>query len=378
MVSYDEFGPEKIIQVYDPVTGLHGFTVIDNTALGPGKGGIRMRPGVTIDEVAKLARAMTWKCALAGLPFGGGKSGIVADDRALTSDQKAALVAAFGRALRHIAPAEYIAAPDMNTAETEMAIFVEANGNLKSATGKPANLCVRPGEECGIPHEYGSTGFGVYQSIVVAARHIGLDLKKAAAAIEGFGNVGSFAMKYLTAHGVKVVAMSDSRGAVYNKSGLDFRKLSAVKQKTGSVIKYRPGKVLDSRKLFGLDVDILIPAAVPDVITRSNVRMIRAAIVAEASNIPATPAIEEQLHRKGILVIPDVVANAGGVISSYAEYIGENPDNMFRMVEKKIRENTAMVLDAAKKGNVKPRDAAMDIAVSRVREAMKRREQQHR
>src|SRR3990172_5251616 len=149
MIEFDEFGPEKIFEVYDPKTGMHGFTVIDNTALGPGKGGIRMTPTVSIEEVAKLARAMTWKCSIADLPFGGGKSGIRADVKSLTPEKKMDIIRAFSRGIKPICPSMYVAAPDINTAEEEMKVFVEANGTFNSATGKPADMCEREGI-CGI------------------------------------------------------------------------------------------------------------------------------------------------------------------------------------------------------------------------------------
>lgn len=373
MVEFDEFGPEKILKVYDPKTGMRGFTVIDNTALGPGKGGIRMTPTVTLEEVASLARTMTWKCALAELPFGGGKSGIVADDRKVSRKQKFALVRAFSRAIKPVCPREYIAAPDMNMAEQEMRAFALENGSMRSTTGKPARMCVKPGEKCGIPHEYGSTGFGVYHSMLVAINHLGLDPKGMAVAIEGFGNVGSFTAGFMRRGGLKLVAASDSRGCIYNPKGLDFRKLARVKRERGSVVNYRPGKVLDSRKLFTLPVDVIVPSAIPNSINESNWRGVKAKIVVEAANIPATPEIEEKLHRKGVLVVPDFVANAGGVISSYAEYRGVNPKDMFGMVERKIKRNTKLVLDRARKMRVKPRDAALKIAKERVLRAMKRK-----
>jgi glutamate dehydrogenase/leucine dehydrogenase len=372
MVEYDEFGPEKIIQVYDPQTGLHGITVIDNTALGPAKGGIRMTPTVSIDEVARLARAMTWKCSLAELPFGGGKSGIVADPKQMKPSQKNAQIAAFGRALRHIAPREYIAAPDMNIGEYDIEVFVKGNGNLKSATGKPSNLCVAPGQ-CGIPHEYGSTGFGVFHSTLVAAEHLGIKIKGATIAIEGFGNVGTFAMKYLAEAGANVVAVSDSKGTIYNKDGIDFEKLSETKKKTGSVANYAPGKKIKNSEIFELDVDVLIPSAIPDVINESNVKKVKAKILAEAANIPMKLEMEDVLHKRGVLVIPDFICNAGGVISSYAEHKGENPKDMFKLVEEKIKKNTKLVLENAKKNKIKPRDAGMEIAVKRVKDAMKER-----
>jgi glutamate dehydrogenase/leucine dehydrogenase len=356
----DEFGPEKIIEVYDPRVKLHGFVVIDNTTRGPGKGGIRMTSTVTVEEVFRLARTMTWKTALANLPFGGAKSGIVASEEDLKNkERKKQLMIAFGKALRNIAPKIYIAGPDVNTGEEEMRWFVEGNGNLKSATGKPKDLG-------GLPHELGSTGFGVYHSTLVAAEFSKLDIKGATVAIEGFGNVGSFTAKFLHEAGAKIVAVSDSKGVIYNKDGLDIPKLVEVKKQIGSVINYKPGEVLPNEKIFELPVDILIPAAMPDVINEKNMDKIQAKIIVEASNIPAKPAIEEILHKRGILVVPDFVANAGGVISSYAEYKGYDEKKAFELIEKKIVKNTKLVLREAKKLNVKPRDAALKIAKERI------------
>lgn len=374
MVEFDGFGPEKILEVHDPKTGMHGFTVVDNTALGPAKGGIRMTPSVTINEVAKLARAMTWKCSLADLPLGGGKSGIVANDKRISRAKKMEIVSAFSRAIKPICPSQYVAAPDMNMAVEEMAEFAKANGAFNSCTGKPASMCMDAEKrKCGIPHEYGSTGYGVFHSALVAAEHIGLDMDGASIAIEGFGNVGTFTMAFLSGVKARVVAVSDSRGCIYNKDGLDYNRLYRTKKKTGSVINHRPGKVLKCGDLFTLPVDMIIPAAVPDSINKSNVNRIRAKIVVEGANIPATPEIEEKLHRRGILVVPDFVANSGGVISSYAEYTGDTTTNMFRLVRNKIRRNTKLVLENARKAGIKPRDAGMEMAVKRVGKAMKRR-----
>lgn len=377
MVTYDEFGPELIFDVYDPATKLRGFTVIDNTALGPAKGGIRMTPTVSIDEVGRLARAMTWKCALADLPFGGGKSGIVADPKTLSPEKKHDLIAAFGRASRPIAPSKYIAAPDMNTAEGEMETFAKANGSLKSCTGKPATLCLKPGVGCGIPHEVGSTGFGVYHATLVAAQHLGIKTKGMTVAIEGFGNVGSFTAKFLSEAGAKLVAVSDSQGVIYNLKGLDFKELSSVKEKTKSVINYTPGKKLKNEEIFELNVDVLIPSALPDVVHKDNADKVKAKIIVEAANIPMTLDIEQQLYERGILVVPDFVANAGGVISSYAEYKGKTVSDMFPLVEEKIKKNTKLVLDNAKKKKCPAREAAMDISVKRVKEAMEKRDKNH-
>ncbi len=363
----DEFGPEMVVKVYDPKTGLKGVLVIDSTALGPGKGGIRMTPSVNAEEVFRLARTMTWKCSLAGLPFGGAKSGIIADPKKISKDQKKALMQAFAVALKPLSE-KYIAAPDVNTAEEEMRWYAEVAG-WNSCTGKPADMCLSPGK-CGIPHEFGSTGFGVAHSTAVAVEHLGKQIKGMTVAIEGFGNVGSFAAKHLSEMGATIVAVSDSKGCIYNKGGIDISNLSEIKKNTGSVTNYKPGIILDNEELFALPVDILIPSALPDVINEKNVERIKASIIVEGANIPAKPEIEEILDELGILVIPDFVANAGGVISSYAEYNGMSPKEMLELVKDKIRENTAIVLDEAKENNLLPRDAAMQIAQRRVREAM--------
>ncbi len=372
----DEFGPEKVVHVYDPLTGLKGFTVIHNTALGPAKGGIRMTPSVSVEEVYRLAETMTWKCSLAELPFGGGKSGIIANPHDFDKSKKMKLMKVFGRSLQNLSPSEYVAAPDVNTAEEEMRSFVSGNGDLHSATGKPGNLCVGPGEKCGIPHEYGSTGFGVAHSTKIAAKEAGIKLKGASVAIEGFGNVGTFAMKHLTDMGAKIVAVSDSKGVIHNEEGLDFEKLKSVKKTEGTVVKYEDGEKLDNKDLFELDVDILIPAALPDVINEKNYKKIKAKVVVEAANIPTTPEIEEKLHERNILVVPDFVANAGGVISSYAEFAGKNPEDMFKLVKEKITKSTRKVLKKAEKDKISPRDAAMEIAVSRVKKAMEERDKE--
>ncbi|HHT9121118.1 MAG TPA: Glu/Leu/Phe/Val family dehydrogenase [Candidatus Hypogeohydataceae bacterium YC41] len=373
MIEWDEFGPEKVLEVYDPVMGMHGFLVIDNTALGPGKGGIRMTSSVTVQEVFRLARTMTWKNALAKIPFGGAKSGIVAEPREITAETRKALIQSFARAIKPLSPSLYIAGPDVGTGQEDMRWYAEANGSLKSCTGKPAEMCVKPGEECGIPHEFGSTGFGVVHSAAETISFLGLNIKDITVAIEGFGNVGSFVARHISVLGARVVAVSDRKGTVYNEAGLEIETLIKRKEATGSVTNYKPGTVLPTKELFELKVDILIPAALSDVITSENVNKIKARLIVEGSNIPMTPNMEEILHKKGILVVPDLVANAGGVISSYAEYRGYNPKKMFEMVERKIKNNTRTVLEHARSKGIKPRDAAMEIAVERVRKATRLR-----
>jgi glutamate dehydrogenase (NAD(P)+) len=196
-----------------------------------------------------------------------------------------------------------------------------------------------------------------------------LDIDNATAAIEGFGNVGSFVAEYLTQIDVKVVAVSDSKGCIYDPDGLNYEKLLEVKTKTGSVINYRPGKVLKNRELFALPVDILVPAALPDVINTDNMKSVKAKLVVEAANLPIRPQTEKALAERGVFVVPDILANAGGVISSYAEYRGYNPKRMLEMVQRKIRQNTVKVIETALNNNIALRDAAMNIAKERIQKA---------
>lgn len=374
MVITDEFGPEYVVDMFDPATGMRGFLVIDNTARGPGKGGIRMTPDVTVEEVCRLARVMTWKNALADIPFGGAKSGIVWPNKDI--NLKKPYMEAFGRAIKPFTPHTYSAGPDVNTGEREMLWLAKANGNWQSATGKPKNYCVTipgKGKKCGLPHEYGSTGYGVVCSIQVALPLIGINIKKATIAIDGFGNVGSFAFKHITELGAKVVAVSDSRGAIYLESGLDITVINGLRSGGKSVSEYPGGQKLDRDELFGLDVDVLIPATVTDVIHEENKSWVRAKVIAEGANIPMKENIERELFQRGILIIPDMVANAGGVISSYAEYAGLDPDKMFGMIKKKITASSKAVLSKSLKENKNPRDVGLDLAKEKVFAAMKKR-----
>ncbi len=366
MTQYDDLGPEKIIEIHHPKTGTEGFVVIDNTALGPGKGGIRMTPTVTIEETMRLARAMTLKNALAELPFGGAKAGIVADPKHITQKQKDGIIRAFAEAIENISPKEYIAAPDMNMAEHEMAVFARANGSMKSCTGKPKRMG-------GLPHELGSTGFGVFHATKVALEHLEKDLGCVTFAVEGFGNVGRFATKYLTDAGAKMIAASDSKGTIYDKKGIDFNQLQKIKTKTGTVVNFS-GEILTNDKIISIPADILITAAIPDLITSANMHVVKASLIVEGSNIPMSTEIERHLqenHKK--LIIPDFVANAGGVISSYIEYAhtGKNVsykhlvDRMFEEVEKKITKNTKIVLGECGRSCI-TRDIALRIAKDRV------------
>ena len=365
----DDLGPEKIVEMYDPATGMRGFTVIDNTARGPAKGGIRMTPTVNIKEVFRLARAMTFKNALADLPFGGGKSGIIYN-KEVDADKKEEFIKSFAKALKNLVPAEYIAGPDINTTEKEMQLFVEAHGDFNAATGKPGNYCkiVDGKKVCGLPHELGSTGLGVNYATQVALKHANIPIQGATIAIEGFGNVGTFTFRYLEEAGAKIVAISDSKGCLYNPDGLSFKEIEKIKSEKGTVTAGK-GRILPAHKLFELPVDVLIPGALPDVITRQNMNSVQAKIIVEAANIPIPLDVEKEMSKKR-LIVPDFVANAGGVISSYVEYIGKDEKFMRATVKKKILTNTELVLETAKQQSITTRDAAMQIAKERVKKAM--------
>ncbi len=356
---FDEYGPEKILEVYNAKVGMRGFVIIDNLSLGPGKGGIRMTPTISKEEVFRLARTMTWKNSLAGLPFGGAKSGIIADPRNFDLKQKKIIVEAFSEELKTVSPREYIAAPDINMGKQEMEWFAKKNGDKRSCTGKPKKMG-------GLPHELGSTGFGVYHAALVATPYVKIDLNKCTVAIEGFGNVGWFAGKFLSEQGSKIIAVSDSRGVIYNNRGLNFKKLDETKKKKGSVTEYGDGVVLPNEKILDIKADVLVTAAVPDLIKEKDVDRLNFKMIVEGSNIAMNDSTEELCYRRKILVVPDFVANAGGVISSYVEYINGKEKEMFEMVKKKISTNTKIVLDNSFKNNIKPRDSAMEIAVARV------------
>lgn len=367
-IQKDKFGPAYLVEVQDPRIGMTGFLVIDNLALGPGKGGIRMTPDVTKVEVWRLARTMTWKNALAGIPFGGAKAGIVWHDG--SPEKKKLFIQSFARKIKMFTPRFYIAGPDVNTGEKEMQWFVEATGNWKTATGKPANLCMKmfgkPGEKCGIPHEFGSTGLGVAHATVIAAELKGIAIAQATVAIHGFGNVGSFALKYLAELGATIVAVADRDGAVYAADGLKEKTLAQLKAHGKSVAHYPGGKKMDADDIFGLPVDILIPASVTDVIHDRNKGSIKAKIIVEGANIPMPERIENELSEKGILIVPDFVANAGGVISSYAEYRGYNPKRMFEMVKRKITHSVRLVLEQSIKVRQNARQVALALAQKKV------------
>lgn len=366
--------PEYVVHVSDDAIGMEGFLVIDSTAIGLGKGGIRMTADVSEQEVRRLARTMTWKNAVAGIPFGGAKGGIVW--KGGTKDLKKRIVQSYARALRPFIPTKYIAGPDVNSGEEEMRWIAEAVGEWSASTGKPSAYCApgkRGGKKCGLPHELGSTGFGVAIATEIAAELAGVPLKGAGVAIHGFGNVGTFAYRFLTERGAKIVALADKSGAVYSKDGFDAKKITAVINKKKTLAETFGNDGILSQEFWGLPVDILIPASVTDVINVTNKDKIRAKLIVEGGNIVMSEDIERELSDRGIAIVPDFVANAGGVISSYAEYMGYPPEKMFKIVREKISETTRIVMKEAIAKKKNPRDVGMRLAMERVEAAKKKR-----
>ncbi len=355
----DEMGPEKILHVYDPKTGMKGIVVVDNTARGSAVGGVRMAPDVTVEEVFRLARTMTLKNSAAGIRHGGGKSGIIASPEV---ENKGDVIRSFARAIESIE--EYIPGPDMGTNEQNMAIIFDEIGR---AVGLPKELG-------GIPlDDIGSTGFGVAIAAEVACKYLDLNLQGATVSVEGFGAVGKATVRFLRERGVRIVAVSDSKGTAYYPEGMSYEELLRVKETTGSVRNYPDAKPMGTTELFGVPVDMLIPGARPDVITKDNVDEIKAKLIIEAANIPATLEAEEILHNRGVLVIPDMIANAGGVITASVEYRGGTEEEAFRMVESKIRKNVARVIEMAHRKGILPRFAAETMAKENVLNAMRYR-----
>lgn len=357
----DELGPARVLHVYEPVLGLRAILVVDNVSTGPAIGGVRMAEDVSLEECFRLARAMTMKNAAAGLPHGGGKAVIFGDPRQ-TPERKEQQVRAFACAIGPIT--DYIPGPDMGTDETCMAW-------VKDEIGRAVGL---PPELGGIPlDQIGATGFGLAVCAEVAQEAAGISLVGARVAVQGFGSVGRHAARYLAERGAVLVAASDSAGAVVDPEGIDVAELTAIKAEGGQVRDYARGRKLDRDEVVDVECEIWIPAARPDVLRADNVDRLRTKLVLQGANIPATPEAEARLHERGILVVPDFIANAGGVICAAVEYRGGTEAAAFATIAEKIRTNTSQVLEAAERARVQPRQAAVELARRRVQSAMRYR-----
>jgi len=354
----DSLGPEKIVHIYRPKLGFKAVVAIDNIACGPAIGGVRMARDVSATEAFRLARAMTLKNAAAGLAHGGGKS-VIFGEPAMPAAEKECIIRAFASSIADLT--EYIPGPDMGTDERAMAW-------IQDEIGRSVGL---PRELGGIPlDEIGATGWGLAVAIDVAQRFANMPIRGARVAIQGFGSVGKHAARFLGERGAVLVAASDTRCTLCDANGLDIANLIALKGQGQPLTASERGMKLPLDAVLDVDCDIWIPAARPDVLRADNVARLKAKLVAEGANIPATPEAEELLAARGILVLPDFIANAGGVICAAVEYHGGTEAAAMTTIEEKIRANTATVLETGARDKILPRAAAVRMAESRVRSAM--------
>jgi glutamate dehydrogenase (NAD(P)+) len=350
-----------------------------NNSRGPCKGGIRYHPNVSFDEVQALASWMTWKCATVNIPFGGAKGGIICDPHRLSKTELERLTRRYAYEISDfIGPDRDIPAPDVYTDAQVMAWIMDTYSMTRGhsvpgvVTGKPIFLGGSLGR-----HE--ATARGCVYVIRCACEVTKIDYRRATAAIQGFGNAGSIAAELLAKVGMKVIAVSDSRGGIMNPKGLDIQKVLAHKQKTGSVINFDGAKSLSSDDVLELDCDVLIPAALENQITLANAHRVRARIVAEAANGPTTPGADRILHDRGVLVIPDILANAGGVTVSYFEWVQDlqelfwDVEDVNRKMEKIMGKAFADVHSTSEEYRVDMRTGAYILAIDRVAKATESR-----
>jgi glutamate dehydrogenase (NAD(P)+) len=357
----DELGPAKLVVIWEPALELRAVVAIDNVAIGPAVGGVRMAPDATAEEAFRLARAMTLKNAAAGLPHGGGKSVIIADPR-MPAERKEALVRAFAVAIRDLQ--EYIPGPDMGTDERAMAWIHDEIGR---AVGLPAEIG-------GIPLDtIGATGLGLCSAAEVAQEFCSVKLSGARVAIQGAGAVGIHAARFLARKGALLVAAADSSGTLLDPGGLDVEAIAKLKREGGQLANASFGRKAAADAIVSIACDIWIPAARPDVIDARNVDRLQAKLVLEGANVPITHDAEERLHARGVLVVPDFIANAGGVICAAVEYAGGSERSALETIDARLRANTRAVLEASARTRKPPRHAAVELATARVKAAMSHR-----
>lgn len=375
--------PKRILSVSLPVRmddgkvrNFQGYRVQFNDARGPFKGGIRYHPNVSLDEVKALAAWMTWKCAIADIPYGGAKGGVICDPKNMSAGEKERITRRYANAIADfIGPHRDIPAPDVYTDGQTMAWILDVYSQIHGRpmpeviTGKPIPLGGSEGR-------YNSTARGCVVAAREAAKVKGFPLKGATAAVQGYGNAGSWSAILLEELGVKVIAVSDSQGGIYNKIGLNSKKVEEFKENTGTVVGFPGTEPISNDNLLELPVDILIPAALENQITAKNAPNVKAKIISEAANGPTTPEADRILDKNGVLLIPDILANSGGVIVSYFEWVQnlnrvhwtENQVN--EELEKKMTTAFRTTYDKSKALNVSMRDAALAVAVERVANAI--------
>lgn len=376
--------PKRILSVSLPVRmddghvkNFQGYRVQFNDARGPFKGGIRYHPNVTLDEVKALATWMTWKCSVVDIPYGGAKGGVICDPKNMSMAEKEAVTRRYTAMIADfIGPYRDVPAPDVYTDSQTMSWILDTYSQIKGyqvpevVTGKPIALGGSEGRN-------NSTARGCIICAREAAKQLNIPLKGATAAIQGYGNAGSWSAVFLEELGVKVVAASDSSGAIHSKNGLDSAKTLKHKEKTGSVKGLEGSEEIDPEKLLELDVDILVPAALENSITADNAGNVKAKIVSEAANGPTTPEADKVLERNKVLVIPDILANAGGVTVSYLEWVQNlnrqhwTEEQVNAQLEQKMVSAFNACYQTSKKYNVAMRSGALALSIQRVADAIK-------
>jgi len=376
--------PKSVLTVTMPVRmddgkvrTFTGYRSQHSNARGPFKGGIRYHPQVSLDEVVALSMWMSWKCAVVDIPFGGGKGGVICDPKQMSQGELERLTRRYTHAIASfIGPDKDIPAPDVYTNPQVMAWIVDTYSEIQGkrslgvVTGKPLEIGGSLGRDT-------ATARGCIVAAREALAEQRIDSRAATVAVQGYGNAGSFAHKFAQEMlGAKVVAVSDSTGGIYDQRGLDYERVRAHKEKTGRVAEFAGTEPITNEELLELDVDLLVPAALEDQINEKNAGRIRAKIVCEAANGPTTPQADEVLFRKGITVVPDILANAGGVTVSYFEWLqafNEYPwteAEVNRRLEEKIVRGYQSVREIARRHRVDNRTAALVLAVGRVAKAL--------
>ncbi len=379
--------PKRVLTVSLPVKmddgNIHVFTGYrsqHNDARGPFKGGIRYHPGVTIDEVKALSMWMTWKCAIADIPYGGGKGGIICDPKQMSNGELERLTRRYAYMISDIiGPFRDVPAPDVYTGGKEMSWIMDTYSIIKGNYNQPEVITGKPLTLGGSLGRNEATGRGLAFTVREAAKKLQIDMHKANVSVQGFGNAGQFSAKLVEEQGATVIAASDSKGAIFNREGISVDALIKHKQETGSIISFPGSKSINNDELLETDCTILIPAALENQITGSNAKNIKAKIVAEAANGPTTPDADDILYKNGTLVIPDVLANGGGVTVSYFEWLQNlrrdywTEEEVNQRLDKNITKAFLDVYNTHEQFNINMRTAGNVVAVNRVVEAMKLR-----
>jgi glutamate dehydrogenase (NAD(P)+) len=379
--------PLQILQIRIPVKMddgrtevFTGFRVHYNNARGPVKGGIRFHPEESLSTVKALAAWMTWKTAIVDIPLGGAKGGIICDTKKLSMGELERLSRAYVRSLgEYIGPEVDVPAPDVYTTPQIMAWMMDEYENIVRRSA-PGVITGKPLELGGSLGRGDATAKGGMYVLREGAKRLGLDLSKATVAIQGFGNAGQFAVKLVQEHfHSKVVAVSDTKSGIYSDKGINFDALVEHKKKTGSVANFPGTKNITNQELLELNVDVLIPAAIENQLTAKNADKVKAKIILELANGPTTPDADEIFFKKKIMLLPDFLANSGGVTVSYFEWVQNvggyywDLDEVYSRLDKKMTKATKEVLDAAEKYKIDTRTAAYTISIKRVADAMKLR-----